>query len=193
MPASEREQPQAERITKTHKTAVVLVPPESVWEAIQAIRRKHDRQVRRWMPHITLLYPFLPPERFNEVEPALRAACGSLDPFEVRLAEFHRFEHGGPRCTLWLAPEPREAMVALQARLQAAVPHCDDVSRHAHGFTPHLSVGQVRGIDRAAALVAQLRRFWTPVTFPAEQISVIQRDAPPNDIFRVDRTIQLGR
>ena len=44
----------------THESAIVLIPPQEVWEPIQAIRRVHDRQVRRWMPHVTLLYPFLP-------------------------------------------------------------------------------------------------------------------------------------
>jgi hypothetical protein len=39
---------------------LVIIPPEAVWEPIQAIRRRHDRKLRRWMPHITLLYPFRP-------------------------------------------------------------------------------------------------------------------------------------
>ena len=43
---------------KTHTTAVVLIPPESVQPPIQAIRSVHDRNFLRWMPHITLLYPF---------------------------------------------------------------------------------------------------------------------------------------
>ena len=47
---------------KTHHTAVVAMPPPEVWEPIQAIRRQHDRNVHRWMPHITLLYPFMPHE-----------------------------------------------------------------------------------------------------------------------------------
>ncbi|MGA1195514.1 MAG: 2'-5' RNA ligase family protein, partial [Candidatus Latescibacterota bacterium] len=45
---------------KVHQSAVVLSPPQSEWDQIQAIRKKYDRNVRRWMPHITLLYPFYP-------------------------------------------------------------------------------------------------------------------------------------
>jgi hypothetical protein len=43
-----------------HKTATVIIPPEHVWGPFQAIRQKHDSRVGRRMPHITLIYPFLP-------------------------------------------------------------------------------------------------------------------------------------
>ena len=42
-----------------HKTAAVIITPEDVWGPIQAIRQKHDSKVGRWMPHVTLTYPFL--------------------------------------------------------------------------------------------------------------------------------------
>ena len=35
---------------KTHKSAVVIIPPEEIWEPIQKIRRLYDRQGHRWMP-----------------------------------------------------------------------------------------------------------------------------------------------
>ena len=136
---------------KTHKTAVVLIPPQERWEPIQTIRRGHDRHLRRWMPHVTLIYPFRPRKQFDEVEPILREACGRIAAFEVRLAEFRHFDHGRERFTLWLAPEPRGSLVALQTALESAVPGCDDVSGHPDGFTPHLSVGQVSGHDAMAA------------------------------------------
>lgn len=34
-----------------HKTAAVIIPPEDVWPAIQAIRQKHDSKVGRWAPY----------------------------------------------------------------------------------------------------------------------------------------------
>ena len=62
------------RIVKTPHTAVVLIPPESLWESIQAIRRVYDLHIFRWMPHVTLLFPFIPAERFAQAEPDLDAA-----------------------------------------------------------------------------------------------------------------------
>ncbi len=177
---------------KTHKTAVVLVPPESVWGPIQAIRRAHDRQVRRWMPHVTLLYPFRPREAFDSAAPALEAAAAGVEPFEVTLDEFRWFRHGRGRSTMWLAPEPADRLVGLQAVLQAAVPDCDDVARHRKGFVPHLSVGQAPGRAALEETVAALRAEWRPVRFRAEEVSLIYRGDPPEDVFRVARTCRLG-
>ena len=30
-------------------TAIVVIPPDAVWPAIQTVRTKHDAKVRRWM------------------------------------------------------------------------------------------------------------------------------------------------
>jgi len=40
--------------------AAVIIPLEDVRGPNQAIRRKHDSKVGRWMPHITPIHPFLP-------------------------------------------------------------------------------------------------------------------------------------
>ena len=58
----------------THKTALVVIPPESAWPPIQAIRAEHDRKVGRWMPHITLVYPFLPAGEFERAADGLPAS-----------------------------------------------------------------------------------------------------------------------
>ncbi len=177
---------------KTHETAMVLIPPEDCGEPIQVIRRAHDRHVRRWMPHVTLLYPFRPREQFDNVETELRNACTHIEPFEVHLADFRHFHHGRGRYTLWLAPEPHDAMVRLQAALESAVPDCNDVSRHPAGFTPHLSVGQVRGDDALKTLMASVQASWKPLLFQADRVSMIWRAQPPDDVFRVGRHVQLG-
>jgi 2'-5' RNA ligase len=178
--------------TKTHRTAVVLIPPEECWAPIQAIRQRHDRHVRRWMPHLTLLYPFRSRERFDEVVPKLREACLPIEPFEVRLTEFNHFDHGQGRFTLWLVPEPPEAIKRLQAALESAAPECHDVSRYSMGFTPHLSIGQARGHHAMLALLARLRDSWRPLSFMASHVSLIWRGAAPDNVFRVDRSVQLG-
>ncbi|MBI4617932.1 MAG: 2'-5' RNA ligase family protein [Planctomycetes bacterium] len=49
-----------------HQSAAVLIPPPELWQRIQEIRCAHDRAFGRWMPHVTLLHPFLPETFFDE-------------------------------------------------------------------------------------------------------------------------------
>lgn len=176
---------------KTYTTAVVLIPPEDCWEPIQKIRQLHDRKLHRWMPHITLIYPFRPRETFDELAPQLAEVCRRLAPINLRLAEFQHFHHRGPSYTVWLLPEPAEALVQLQAALQNVAPDCHEVCHHAHGFTPHLSIGQARGHDAMSVLKRTLQAYWEPLSFAAREISLLRRDKPPDDVFRVDRSIAL--
>lgn len=108
--------------TKTHTTAVVIIPPEPLWEPIQAIRRQHDRNLRRWMPHITLLYPFVPPRAFEDAIPLLQQASATIIPFAITLRRFALFAHGQRSATIYLAPESAEPLIALQTRLWEAFP-----------------------------------------------------------------------
>jgi 2'-5' RNA ligase len=175
---------------KTHQTAVAVVPPPEAWGPIQAVRERHDRQFRRWPPHVNLLYPFCPPEQFDAAVPRLATACAAFVPFVVELAEFRSFRHASRKATLWLAPEPREELVRLQAALQAACPGCDDLSRFAAGFTPHLSVGQAGSAEDALRLREAWQRAWEPVRFPLAAIALLRRG--PDTPFAVARWLALG-
>ena len=79
----------------------------------------------------------------------------------------------------------------LQAALQNVAPDCHEVCHHAHGFTPHLSIGQARGHDAMSVLKRTLQAYWEPLSFAAREISLLRRDKPPDDVFRVDRSIAL--
>jgi 2'-5' RNA ligase len=175
----------------SHRSAVVLIPDDAVWEPIQRIRRSHDRQIRRWMPHVTLLYPFFEGFARETSLDSLSRACVDASPFEVSLSGLSRFRHRSSN-TIWLKPEPADALRNLHKKLCSASPGCVHVWAHADGFTPHLSVGQVQGEEACDSLLAILQNEWTPLTFRADRISVIARDDPPEDIFKVLYEIELG-
>ncbi len=177
---------------KTYTTALVLIPPAELWEPIQDIRRVHDRHLRRWMPHITLLYPFREREEFVGLAEQFSEGCSAIEPFRIDLVEMRFFEHRRESYTLWLAPEPREALVRLQARVGKIVPDCDDVTRHPDGFTPHLSVGQVRGRRQLVTLQEELKKGWQPIAFTAGELNLIWRPDPPDDVFRSGQIVKLG-
>lgn len=187
------EQGRLEEAAKTHRTACVLMPPEGVWGPVEAIRRVHDPQVGRWMPHVTLLYPFVPEGRLGEAAERLRAAVEGVERFEVELRGFGWFVHGRRGATLWLRPEPVEGVVRLQAALEAAMPWCDDASRFADGFTPHLSVGRFPGRQAAERAAARLGEGWEPVRFEVREVALIARPTDGRDRFGVRGRLALGR
>jgi 2'-5' RNA ligase len=178
-------------MSTTHQTALVLIPPPEVWEPIQAIRRVHDRQFRRWMPHVTILYPFVTRALLDRALPAASEALSELAPFEVTLARFDVFRHRGATTTLWLAPEPKAALVALQAASLHRFPECSATSRFPGGFTPHLSVGQTHDEECLRVLRAELER-WTPLAFTVRNLTIIVREPPPDDVFRTFAEVPLG-
>jgi len=177
---------------KTHKTAVVIIPPETIWEPIQRIRRRYDRNLLRWMPHITLLYPFLPTSEFEEKAHRFRSHLREIEPFELRLTEIRYFKHARETFTLWLAPEPAEAVIQLQERLWRAAPECDDTRQFPNGFVPHLSIGQVARRSRLNEVLSSLQREWRELCFRVDAVAMIWRNDPPDDVFRIGRTVPIG-
>lgn len=174
-------------------SALVLIPSEKVWAPIQAIRRVHDRHARRWMPHVTLLYPFHPLPLDAEWTARLREACARVEPFAVTLRAFGTFDHRAASHTVWLDPEPREALIALYGALADAFPECARGAHRGADFVPHLSLGQVRGAHARDAWLAELRARWRPLRFTAHSVSSIARGAPPDDVFGVVERFRLGR
>ena len=178
---------------KTHKTAVVIIPPASTWPSIQAIRRQHDRKVNRWMPHITLIYPFCSVADFPEMAEQISEHCRDLQPFDVSLTSFDSFSHGKGHFTVWLKPEPAEPLLDLHAAIWTAVSFDEDFAPRIGKFTPHLSVGQVRGRTQRDELVAKLQKDWKQLRFSVSAVYLIARKDPPNDTFEIVETVVLGR
>ena len=176
---------------KTHQSAVVIIPPLEIWEPIQEIRREHDRHYRRWMPHITLVYPFRPHSEFEPMIPKLVQACRTLAPFDIRLARFGCFGQRRENAALFLIPEPTDRLITLQTLILTVVPDCDDVCRFPGGFMPHLSLGQIRG-GRARTLCTEWQNMWQPLSFTATHACLIWRNDPPDDIFRSGPAVPLG-
>ena len=168
---------------KTHTTAVVLIPPESVQPPIQAIRRIHDRNFERWMPHITLLYPFAERHDFESVIPALENAAQQISPFSVEFARFDAFQHR-KSCTMFLVPEPEDETARLHNTLMRHLPDYDDTARFAGGFHPHLSVGQFSHRSLRTEQ-ERLQTEWQPVQCEMEAISLIYRSPETDDRFVV--------
>ncbi|MGL5064946.1 MAG: RNA repair domain-containing protein, partial [Microcoleus sp.] len=172
----------------TYRSAIVIIPPVELQPPIQAIRRQFDRSFVRWMPHINLIYGFLPEADFEAAVTAMASVLAQIPPFEVTLAGYQTFEHRR-NCTAWLEPipEPKQALHELQAALESLFPQCSEQGQKSTaGFTPHLSVGQ---FNSPAAAFAALPS-WQPLRFRVESVALISRreDEP----FEVRYLVKLG-
>jgi 2'-5' RNA ligase len=186
-------QDEMNRSRYTYTTAIVIIPPDHCWEPIQTIRREHDEKVPRWMPHITMIYPFWPRNRFEEAAEKLLEVCGQIEPFELILSRFDTFHHGRSKYTMWLDPEPGDKLKKLHELLMRALEIPWGTGPFRLPFRPHLSVGQIRGHAERNQLLAELSAKWVPLRFRVEELALIWREEPPDDVFRVASTVKLGQ
>jgi 2'-5' RNA ligase len=139
-----------------------------------------------------MIYPFRPHNEFESVVEQFQESCNMIAPFYITLSEFRFFHHRRENYTIWLAPMPKEPIMQLQTKLWELVPDCDDVRKHKNEFTPHLSVGQIRGHTNMRHVRDSLQTQWQPLTFSVQEISLIWRGHPPNDVFQIGKTIRLS-
>ncbi|MEV2198394.1 poly(A) polymerase [Streptomyces fradiae] len=178
--------PGALDVRPTPRTAVAWLPPAALWPPIQDVRRAHDPQIRRWPPHVNLLFGFVPEARFERAAELVAEAVRGVAPFEARLQGVHTFGHR-EGATLWLDPGAgseapwRELRRALEQRF----PRCPG---HRRGFTPHLSLG--RTADPEAVARAAEDRFGGPLTAPVAEVALLSRRG--GEPMRVRAVVSLG-
>lgn len=178
---------------KIYTSAIVIIPPKEQWPPIQKIRKKLDRQYFRWMPHITLLYPFREESQFKSLASEFNECCNTISAFNISFKDFYYFKHGKNNFTIWLKPEPTSLIVKLQKIILSLVPDCNDVNKFKGGFTPHLSVGQVNGKNNLNLLLNELQRNWEELSFRNDSISFLLRKPEKDSRFEVKKQIYLKK
>ena len=158
-----------------HSTALAVIPPLGVWPSLQALRREADPRFTRWPPHVSVLYGFVPEPHLLAAAARVRRVLEGHAPFPLVLKAFGHFPHRR-RASLWLRPEPSDALRRLQAALEAEFPACSEQSRKGEdGYTPHLTVAQVPHAETQARL-SELAQGWSPQSFVVESLALIARE-----------------
>jgi 2'-5' RNA ligase len=123
----------------TYETALLIIPPPPVQAFCYPWREQHDQESFIRVPaHITLLYPFVPPEIVDEAVTQLEQICADTLPFEVVLSKYGQFEGA-----LFLEPENPNLILNLFHKIAEAFPEYS-ISEDKHGgeFHPHLTLAQ---------------------------------------------------
>lgn len=171
----------------TYRSGIVIIPPKEIWETIQAIRQQHDSKYQRWMPHITLLYGFLPDRYFAEAMEELSTLAKDFEAFDINLNQYQLFSQQSS-VTAWLEPICSKVGILqdLQEALQRLFPMANSQLKKLPKFRPHLSIGQFESELQAKELLP----IWESLKFGVTQLAVIsrQQDQP----FELRYTVDLG-
>jgi len=134
-------------------TALIVAVHETE-TAVGPHRARYDRAASWGVPaHVTVLYPFLPPDRIDdEVLASLRAAVATVPPFAVSFDEVRWFGDD----VMWLAPRPDLEFRRLTAAVHERFPHTPPYEgAFGDDPTPHLTIGHdAARADLAAAAEA---------------------------------------
>lgn len=144
--------------------SAVIVPIPEAEAAVGEHRARLDRAASWGVPaHVTVLYPFLPPDqldsgRVRELADAIR----SVPRFDVTFAEVRWFGED----VVWIAPEPASGFRALINTVASAFPEYPPYGGAFGDPVPHLTIGAHVGreaLDAAAEAVASHLPFTSSI------------------------------
>jgi 2'-5' RNA ligase len=120
------------------RSGLIVEVPEAD-PAVGRHRERLDASARLGIPaHITVLFPFLPPETVDErVLAELGCLFAAVSRFRFRLDHTDWFGD----TVLWLAPRDPGPFRALTQRVFAAFPAFPPFEGQFHDVVPHLTVG----------------------------------------------------
>lgn len=151
-----------------YQSAIVILAPHRVQAfAVPLMRRYCLESSQRVPAHITVLYPFAPPDELDDICPTLREIFAAIPPFEVTLDGYGHFP-----TTTYLKPANPQPIKALFQAVHAAFPGYPPY-RGLHGaddITPHMTVGEfTTEAERDAADYPP----YDPLTFPVRRLHLM--------------------
>jgi hypothetical protein len=116
--------------------SAIIVPVDGVDPIVGPLRLRYDPSAALGVPpHITLLYPFRPPQAAGKEIGTLSKLFASIETFEFSLVEMRRFSR-----TSYLHPDKPEIFLHMAAMLMEKWPDCRPYNGAVAEVIPHLTV-----------------------------------------------------
>jgi 2'-5' RNA ligase len=136
------------------QSALIVRVPEAE-PYVSRYREQYDSSAKLGVPaHITVLYPFIPPELVNaSITERVKAAISSETVFAFRLAKVGQFPG-----VVYLIPEPSDPFVSLTRAIAQAFPDYPPYGGQHAGIVPHLTAAQT-GEPEQSAVATELHKL----------------------------------
>ncbi|KAK3353558.1 2'-5' RNA ligase superfamily-domain-containing protein [Lasiosphaeria hispida] len=182
--------------TTSYDTALCIIPPRSLWPAIDSLRSLYDKAYEKWPPHVNLIYPFVPadllPAAAEHIQTALSRRGGerlalSLDVPGVfaRKRDNTIYLHDADKARAARVRELRtDVLRALGGRagqgyqMHMTVAQSEDSASSAHRFL-------LDKVGRVPAVRWELERVCLLVR------ERVQREGGPTSVMKVWGTVRL--
>lgn len=169
------------------ETALLILPPREVQVFSYPLREAYDSEAAgsQLPAHITLLYPFVPPDQIEATIPRLERLLKKCAPFELTLDRYGRFEG-----TIFLEPSDPQPVLQLHEILAEAFPEYPIYGgEHGPDLHPHLTIARFE--EPAEAIGIELPP--TPsFTFRVERIHLYLGSSDEDTPFVPRAVIPLG-
>ena len=156
----------------TNDLLSALIVPFTLPPAVARVRSAWDFAAQRGVvPHVTILFPFVPcADLVPAVRPELAAIALAVPAFEVRFERVRRFPE-----LVWVEPDPAEPFTALTAAVVRRWPDHLPYGGEFEIVIPHLTV-----VESGAAPLEAVERIATrstPFTAQASRLELWCQDA----------------
>lgn len=149
-------------------TAIVIIAPPRVQALAAPLMRRYSFESMLRVPaHITVLFPFVPPDALDDACHKLTRLYADFQPFDVTLDGYGHF----PTATFLKIANP-EPIKALFRPVHAEFPNFPPYggAHGAHDIMPHMTVGIFK--SEAARQAAEFPPY-DPITFTVRRVHLI--------------------
>ncbi|BCJ48074.1 hypothetical protein GCM10010168_24340 [Actinoplanes ianthinogenes] len=169
--------------------SALIVPIPEAEPAVADLRARLDRSASWGVPaHITVTFPFLPPEQLSaRVLAAVRLIAAGVPRFYLSLDKLGWFDER----VLWLSPAPADPFRELTNRLAVRFPAAQPYGGQFTEVIPHLTVGhdQPPGVLAQAAAQVEPR---LPIRARVTSLRLITGRREPGDSWQTLTDFPLG-
>lgn len=156
------------------KESALAIPVPAAEPVVGTFRARHDPSAAVGVPaHITVLYPFMPPEKIDDqVEADLGALFLARSAFSFSLNKLKTFPE-----VLYLAPDPEAPFRDLIGRVVAEYPAYPPYGGVFQDHIPHLTIGHAEDDLALTQLQAEFTAYaaaMLPIRAMVSEVSLLE-------------------